>query len=316
MSKMFQMIGVKCPYSDMDVGNPERPHIKGYREVSGQQQRTNSKHWNRMWQQKDFKGIDFIYMMNFGDVDEHARYYAQFRLPIFVHLFGQYNIRLICNLIDAGIEHDNIFLVCYSKTEMGIYHKVSFDHKGFRSRIHYIPFALDPDEFDNWDGSKPKVYTTCNDFQNRQSCNFPVYQDIVKDIPHVFSGRNTEEVGGIGLQSYDDLKSNYQAYRMYLSMGTIPAPYTLTPLEAMMTGCPTAIYDNGMGISDEGILSNDGTVGIVSNDLVVLREYIQRTIDDKAFADDQSNKVRARAMSLFHLQAVAKQWKELLSFNV
>lgn len=309
MSQIFKKLNVKLPYYDMDIGNIERPLIAGYREASERQRKCNEKHCNRDWSDDDLRDIDFIYMMNFGDVPDVALYYAKFKLPIIVHLFGQYNIEVVHELINAMLKHDNIFLVCYSQTEYKTYFRLSFDNASIRNRLFYIPFGLDSNEFGGWNGNAKKVYTTCNDIHNRgNACGWEIYQEITRLLPSVLSGRNTEDVGGIGLLQYDELKRCYGKYRCYLSMGTIPAPYTLTPLEAMMTGCPTVIYDNGMGVADEDIQA-----GLVSSSIDDIQSYIKQCLNDKRFAKSESARVRSDALKLFDMDNITSKWESVIS---
>jgi len=314
MCKLFQRIGISIPLSDMDVGNPERPHIKDYREISEKQNFCNQKHHSRTWEKSDLKNIDFIYMMNFGDVDAVAKYYSQFGIPIFIHLFGQYNIRIVHALIDLMLQCDFIHFICYSLTEYKIYYRLSYDCQSIHSRLHHIPFGLDKEEFQHWTGEIESVYTTCNDIHNRRrACNWDTFSEITKDLPSTLSGRNTEKVGGLGLLPFEELKQNYRKHRCYLSMGTIPAPYTLTLLEAMMTGCPTIGYDNGMGLADEGILSSDGSVGLVSSDIFQIKQYITTLLKDYAFAKEQSLSIQEKAITLFNMVEVSQKWAEILN---
>ena len=310
MSKIFKEIGVQLPYYDMDVGNPERPFIIGYREPSEKQQLCNKKHHERLWTKDDLADIDFIYMMNFANIAEVARYYTQFDKKIIIHLFGQYNIAMVHDLINLMLDNGKINIVCYSKTEYKIYYVLSYDNRSIRNRLFYIPFGLDSNEFNGWEGTNNTVYTTCNDIHNRaQACGWSEYKQIIVGIPAVLSGRNTEEVGGVGLLPYDKLKFYYQMHRCYLSMGTIPAPYTLTPLEAAMTGCPTVIYDNGMGVADEEIAN----ISFFSSNISEIRNYIVSLINDYEFAKRKSEITRQKAMEIFDIEAVSQSWKEIIS---
>lgn len=316
MAETFEKVGIKIPLSDMDCGNIERPTIAGVREAGDRQTFTNQKHHTRTWQPEDLKDIDFIYLMNFGNIDNVARYYSSLGKPVIIHMFGQYNIPLAKQLIDLMNEAPNVHIACYSQTEYLLYKQVSQPFPNVMDRITVIRFGLDTNLFSGWTGEIEKVYTTCNDIHNRGGgCAWDQYKKITNDLPSVLSGRNTEQpkAGGIGLVSYEELVANYKSYRAYLSMGTYPAPWVLNLMEACLTGAPVAFWDHGTGIQNEGLLSSDGSVGLYSNNVDTVKGYLNKALNDYDWAKDQGQKIRQNALRLFDQQVVANQWKEFLT---
>ena len=310
MCQIFDRIGVSIPLYDMDFANDERPARLGVEADEELRLRVSHNHYNLLWKKSELDDIDFIYLMNATDVYSSARYYAQFGKPVIVHLFGQYNNWFVKMMIDCVVECENVFLVCYSVTEHRMYYAFTADEPQARSRILYIPFGLDKDEFLGWAGKDKRIYTSAIEYPTRICCHHEVYKEIVDGFPTVLSGRGTQGVGGLGKVSYNELRNNYKSFRVYLTTGTEPAPYTLTPLEAMMTGCPTAIWDNYCGIVNEDILSQG--VGCVSSDITVIREYLQKVLDDDNYAEEQSKLVRKRAIDKFDMDIISNLWKELI----
>ena len=167
MAETFKRIGVTIPLSDMDCGNTERPTIAGVREAGDRQTFTNSKHHTRTWQPEDLEDIDFIYLMNFGNIDNVARYYSSLNKPVVIHMFGQYNIPLSKKLVDLMNEAPNVYIACYSQTEYLLYQQISQPTPQVMDRITVIRFGLDSSLFNDWTGEIGQVYTTCNDIHNR-----------------------------------------------------------------------------------------------------------------------------------------------------
>lgn len=314
MCNIFKDIDITLPLFDMDIGNTERPLIPGYREPLEINKDTNKKHHNKLWTTADLKGIDFIYMMNFGDVDSKVDYYKQFNIPIIINMFGQYSINLVNRLLGIMQSSAHVYIVCYSETEYLMYSEMCKSNPGILHRIHKIKFGLDTNYFCNWDGNTKKVYTTCNDIHNRgTACGWPVYTKIIEGIPSILGGRHTEQVGGVGLLSFEDLLKHYQSNRCYLSMGTYPAPYVLNLIEAMMVGSPVVAWDHNCGIKNEGLLSSDGSCGLYSSNIDSIRAYIKRSIEDNIWAAEQGVKLRQKAVEIFNKDIIAKQWADLLT---
>ena len=309
MQQLFSRLQIEIPLYDMDIYNEERPKL--YCNDVEIKDFTSHRHYNRLWTQEELDNIDFIYMMNFPDVYDIARYYSKFRKPIIVHLFGQYNCPFVKMMIDTLIECPEVHIVCYSITEFRIYYVFTAHEPQVRDRIFYIPFALDEKEFSNWQGVDKRIYTTSNDYPTRLCCHYEVYKQIIDGIPSVLSGRGTSGIGGRGLILFNELKANYRKFRCYFTTGTEPAPYTLTPLEATMTGCPTAIWDNKCGIVNEDI-----GVGCVSSDINVIREYLQKVLNDDDYAEEQSNLARKTAIEKFDMDTIASQWLKVINYGI
>lgn len=94
-------------------------------------------------------------------------------------------------------------------------------------------------------------------------------------------------------------------------MGTRPAPMTMSLAEAMTTGCPTAAYDNGCGIAEEGVFS--AGVGLCSSDPTELRSYLRKLLREPSFAKEQSEACAARAREFFSWEDARDAWREVIT---
>ena len=308
MFQLFEKLNISIPLYDVDIYNDERPKIwcnnvdiKNF---------TSHRHWNYLWKQEELESIDFIYIMNLPNVYDLARYYSQFHKPVIVHLFGQYHSWFVKMMIDTLIECPEVHIVCYSITEFRMYHVFTAHEPQVRDKIFYIPFGLDINEFSNWEGGIKQVYTTSNDYPTRFCCHYEIYKQVVDNIPHTLSGRGTSSVGGLGLLLFNELRQNYRQFRCYFTTGTEPAPYTLTPLEAIMTGCPTAIWDNKCGLVNEEILPIG--LGVKSENINIIREYFQKVLSDDVYAQEQSEAIREHAIQTFNIDVLLPKWKEVI----
>jgi glycosyltransferase involved in cell wall biosynthesis len=116
-------------------------------------------------------------------------------------------------------------------------------------------------------------------------------------------------------------KGKMRDARCLIYGGTWPACYTLTLIEAMMTGLP--IIALGKGISEpvqfERLdyyevpwIVEDGVSGFVSDDIEELRGHVQMLIKKPDLAKQIGLAGRQRAIELFGRQKVAKLWEDYL----
>ena len=206
-------------------------------------------------------------------------------------------------------------LVPYSPTIVDRYAKLGVP----RNQIHLIRFGLIPEEFQQpvgWLGDITGVFCAHNSIHRRGvGCGWTIMKEIFRLIEAncFFCGNETDKVGGLGELSFDALRWMYKRCTVYLSMGTIPAPYTLTPIEAMMTGTPIVFYDNGAGIMNEewAQFAVSGG-GLISNDTQQIAEYIAKVLDnsiDPQMLSEISLKV---AMTYFDARKNGVKWASLI----
>lgn len=208
-----------------------------------------------------------------------------------------------------------------------------------------IPFATKSDAvisnyvdscvYKDWKGDDQSVLTFNNDFADRLNhpnpnggLAFPgyhVYLKVKDDFPTKFYGGNnrkhTEVSFSLGEASWDKQKEEYRNCRVYFSLGSKPAPYTYSFIEAFMTGIPTINFGPKLGDYDHpdyrgsyivpSIVEN-GVTGFCSDSEEEIRAYIQLLLDDHGLANEISINSRNKAKELFDKPKIVKLWGEFL----
>jgi glycosyltransferase involved in cell wall biosynthesis len=79
---------------------------------------------------------------------------------------------------------------------------------------------------------------SANDLQARKgACHYDEFKATARSGKWVLTGKNNEALGGTRLL-YDDFRSTMRRSRAFFNLGTVPATYTLSIIEAAMTGLP------------------------------------------------------------------------------
>lgn len=191
---------------------------------------------------------------------------------------------------------------------------------GFTSLIR---FYKDPKEFNNWNGGGNEVITFSQDMKHRgEHCNYTAFTKIVDGYNAKIYGPNndnTEWLNG-GMLSYEGMKQKMKDARVYIYTGTQPASYTLSFIEAMMTGIPIVAIGRKLAQSLEiagdvyeipDIIDN-GVNGFYSDDIDELREYVRRLIKDIKLARYIGQNGREKAIQLFDKEKIKNLWRKYL----
>lgn len=186
-----------------------------------------------------------------------------------------------------------------------------------------IRFYKDQKEFGDWSGENEEVITFSQSMKGRgKFCNFDAFNAVSRGLnAHVY-GPNNEDAGELngGLLEYEQLKAKMRDSRVYFYGGTHPASYTLNFIEAFMTGIPIVAVGPILGNSEDfpqdtyeipEIITN-GVHGFYSNSLEELRQFTDALLRDKNFAKQISRQARDRAIELFDMNVIKKQWKAYL----
>jgi glycosyltransferase involved in cell wall biosynthesis len=240
-------------------------------------------------------------------------------------LFKRLNKRVIWRSIGQSVEGieqrlqpyraEGLEVVRYSPAEVKIPNSIGSDA--------IIRFYKDPKEFGDWNGDSEEVITFSQSMRGRgKFCNFDAFAAVNNGLnAHVY-GPNNDDTGELngGLLAYDDLKAKMRDSRVYFYGGTHPASYTLNFIEAFMTGIPIVAVGPILGNSDDfpqdtyeipEIITN-GVHGFYSNSLEELRQFTDALLNDHAFAKQISRQARQRAIDLFDMAMIKKQWRTYL----
>lgn len=211
---------------------------------------------------------------------------------------------------DEGLE-----IVRYSPREINIPNNIGSDA--------IIRFYKDSREFNGWNGGGTEVITFAQNFKYRgEHLNFRAYTKLVHGFNAKVYGPSNEELGEAngGYLTYDLMRQKLRDGRVYIYTGTQPASYTLSFIEAFMTGIPMVClgsnYVNSLKIAGELYEIQDfienGYNGYVSDDIQYLRGAIERLVNDKHHANDISRMGRKTAMELFDRAKITEQWRNYL----
>lgn len=322
MAQIFQALGMPIIKANMNRSYEERPEIPGWTGIDyGDEVRNRVD--NLACVKEDFDGCDVAFIMNPSDFHWRVKHFSALAKSVVCYANGQW-VDLQMDELAGTIngqwdrkEQCNIWVAVYSKVEEN-YLRARV-HTQLQERIHHIRFAKKFSDYAPWIelGEKAPargdyVYTTCNDIHRRgESCNWAELQQVVKGFPHILSGRNTQEVGGRGLVSFDEMRQRMRGCSVYAGVPCWPAPIVLNMVEALMCGAPVAYYDNKRGVAEEGIF--DGGVGCCSHDIQGLRSFLRRCLSEPSFREDQSALSFQRAKEFFDFDKQVEKWRTLFT---
>lgn len=213
---------------------------------------------------------------------------------------------------------EGLEIVRYSPREMTIKDNVGQDA--------LIRFYKDPDEYKDWNGIDRRVVNFTQSMRERELfCGWKIYQEATRQLPRVIYGPNNEDLGHSlngGMVKDEQQKHVYQNGRVYFYHGTYPASYTLTFIEAMMTGIPIVSVGENEGNSFNmfphqktfeipDIIDNTMN-GFYSDSPQELRDYLEQMLMDHNKAKVIGTFGRKRAIELFGKAKIKAEWKEFL----
>ena len=187
-----------------------------------------------------------------------------------------------------------------------------------------IRFYKDPDEFTQWNGDETRPVTFAQSLKGRG--RFVHYDEIMGAMvgfegAKVYGpGNNDLGIFNGGDMPFDELKKILRNARCYVYGGTWPASYTLSFMEALMTGIPmVAVSKRIAHITDlqqfdfyevEDILADGGIMTCDSVDK--MREMIEGYLKYPELATECSIQARKLAIKYFGKDAIKEQWRQFL----
>jgi glycosyltransferase involved in cell wall biosynthesis len=186
----------------------------------------------------------------------------------------------------------------------------------------FIRFAKDKYEFTGWNGQRQHVITIAQSFKKRgEHLGYHLFEKVTYSLNRKVYGTENADLGEAngGSPSYEELKATLRDTRCMFYYGTQPAPYTLSLIEAMMTGVPivavgkklrNTIYPwDSYEVPD--FISN-GVNGFISDDIKELRGYIELLLNDHDTAKRIGQAGRETAIKLFEKRMIMNQWAKFL----
>lgn len=196
----------------------------------------------------------------------------------------------------------------------------------FAGETAMIRFAKFEEDFAPWAGGmfKPKVINfTQSASQRSDHCGYDVWNTVTNGFYRTLYGPgNADLPENGGLLDYNTQRGVYAQARAYFYHGTFPASYTLTFIEAAMSGLPIIAvgpetgngwqYPNQRTYEVATLLEEAGLGELASDDIGHLRSTLQRLFDDVDYAADISLRLRPWAYRTFGAEGIKPLWKELL----
>lgn len=187
-----------------------------------------------------------------------------------------------------------------------------------------IRFYKDPEDYSGWTGERNEVINFTQSLQERaRFTGYRTFQKVMSGLPAKVYGPGNEDLGDLsgGLLKYSDMLQTMRQSRAYLYHGTYPASYTLSFIEAMMTGTPIVAVGPQLGNGDMfpeqrtyeiPSIIQQGVSGFVSDDIHELKRHVQDLMRYSTMATGISAFGRARAIELFGKAKIKAEWKEFL----
>jgi hypothetical protein len=214
------------------------------------------------------------------------------------------------------LRNEGLKIVRYSPKEKNI--------PFFSGEDALIRFGVDVNEFAPWEGGTNKVHVFGQNFPGRDKfMRLDLIEKITDGFPRVMYGPDNDSISwSAGALSYDELKQTYKTADVALYAGTIPASYTLSFIEMLVTGTPLICL--GRELFDEGefFLGQDtyevpdiidGTNGFVGGTVKELRGAIGELLKSQNKRAEISDKARRVGLELFNRRNTMLAWDNFLN---
>lgn len=187
-----------------------------------------------------------------------------------------------------------------------------------------IRFYKDSEEFKGWTGHDPVAINITQSLKGRRDfCHYDEITELLAGFPAKVYGTGNEDLAELngGELPYEYLKGKLRDARVYIYGGTWPACYTLSLIEAMMTGIPVvAIGEKHANVEkfeqldfyEVSDIIKNGINGFCSDNMNELREAIKSLLENQDYARQIGVRGRETAIKLFGKQTIKEQWEDYL----
>jgi hypothetical protein len=181
-----------------------------------------------------------------------------------------------------------------------------------------IRFGKEPADWYGWEGNLLAVGNVTQDMLGRAEATGHAFWEVAtRELAVAPAGPMSQDLrGGVGNLDYEELRAYLRSIRVMLYTGTLPAPYTLGLIEAMMTGTPTVsigprAWARGVDWL-EPMFEATYIAGGGFDDPAAARTALIALLNDEDYARDVSKKQRERAIALFGMDVIKQQWAAFL----
>lgn len=235
--------------------------------------------------------------------------------------FEKYKVTVIWRSIGQSTPDIEKELAVYRAKGLKIvrYSPLEKNLPSFAGEDAMIRFYQDETELKGWSGDKLRVATIAQSFKKRSShLGYDVFHRATEGMFRIVFGTDNDDIMDIngGKRTYAELKQDLRETRVFFYYGTVPAPYTLSLMEAMMTGVPVVAAGVPLRkhknypwqqyeIND--IIKN-GVNGYVGDTIDDMRGYLQLMLDDIEKAQRISDAGRQTAIELWGKKGRMQEW--------
>lgn len=222
--------------------------------------------------------------------------------------------RVIWRTVGQSVTHNEEIMARYRAKGMEIvrYSPKETNIPGYAGADALIRFGKDPAEWYGWTGDEPVVINITQNLRQRDPyTNWGFWDAATQGLNRLALGPGSEAIGGPGSLTYEEMKGWLRKARCYLYTGTQPASYTLGLIEAMMTGIPVvSIGPEHMNVFPYGPELFEGRELCFRGreDIGQIRSVIANLL---TYPDPHPGE-RQRAIELFGIETVSRQWRDYL----
>lgn len=151
--------------------------------------------------------------------------------------------------------------------------------------VPYVPLGLDPAAYGPWDGGERRVLSIIHSWRER-GWHYATYREATRDLPTLHVDHLDPEQP---TRRYEDLVAELRRCRVYLHDGE--QEYTITLIEALMTGMPVVAF----AIPGIERYVRHGWNGFVGRTAAEIRDACRNLLDDDALAAEMGRRSRELA---------------------
>ena len=207
----------------------------------------------------------------------------------------------------APLRRQGLRIVRYSPAEERYFTRIG----AYAGADALIRFAKYPGDYGGWTGADAFVANVTQDMRGRgEWCGLSWYLHATEGLPAIPAGHNSEALpNGIGILSYEDMIDYLRSARAYVYTGTHPASYTLGLMEALLVGVPVVSIGAQAWMGPADLFEAADMAPYREDEPSVARALLRDLLDAP---DERSSVYRQRAIDLFDVAHVGKQWTEFL----
>jgi glycosyltransferase involved in cell wall biosynthesis len=245
----------------------------------------------------------------------------------------KYNTKVVWRTIGQSHEHWENIVRQFSDLKIVRYSPMEKNIPGFAGENELIRFGVDPEEYTGWTGGDNRVFVFGQSIKERNEfCGFPTIEIVTNGFNRVcYGSKNSPQEAknpeyaidwASGALSFEELKNKFRTADVAFYTGTIPASYTLSFIEMMMTGTPLVcigrtLFNNEKFFRDHNLyeipnIIKNGYNGFVSDSIIELKEYLSNLLKDEDLRKKISAGARETALNLFNKNKIKVQWEEFL----